>query len=52
MKTLSQAVKSVQIEATHLHEQVDKLVKMLEAFQSELPPSTKDRLDGLYRYVI
>ena len=49
-----QAVKGVKIESKHLHEQVEKLAKMVEAYQSESPASSNfmDRLDGLHRYVI
>ena len=49
-----QAVKGVKIESKHLHEQVEKLAKMVEAYQNESPASSNlmDRLDGLHRYVI
>ena len=49
-----QAVKGVQIESKQLHEQVEKLGKILEAYQNELLAGShvKDRLDGLHRYVI
>ena len=49
-----QAVKEVQIESKQLHEQVEKLGKILEAYQSESLAGShlKDRLDGLHRYVV
>lgn len=49
-----QAVKDVQIESKRLQEQVEKLEKILQAYQSELLVGShlKDRLDGLHRYVV
>ena len=49
-----QAVNDVQIESEQLHEQVKKLGKILEAYQSEslAGSNLKDRLDGLHRYVV
>ena len=49
-----QAVKGVKIEFERLHEQVEKLAKMIEASQNQSPASSnlRDRLDGLRRYVI
>ena len=49
-----QAVKDVQIESKRLHEQVEKLEKILEAYENKLLVGShlKDRLDGLYRYVV
>ena len=49
-----QAVNDVQIQSKQLHEQVEKLERILEAYQSESLAGShlKDHLDGLYRYVI
>ena len=49
-----QAVNDVQIQSKQLHEQVEKLERILEAYQSESLAGShlKDRLDGLYRYVV
>ena len=49
-----QEVKDVQIESKRLQEQVEKLEKILQAYQSELLVGShlKDRLDGLNRYVV
>ena len=49
-----QAVKGVQIESKQLHGQVEKLEKILEAYQNESLAGShlKDRLDGLHRYVV
>ena len=45
------AIKDVQIESKRLHEQIEILRRMLEAYQSGLPTGSnlKDRLDGLRR---
>ena len=50
-KRVLQVINDVQIESKRLHEQIEMLRKMLEAYQSGLPAGRhlKDRLDGLHR---
>ena len=51
-KLVRQKAKKIPIKGADLHGRVEKLEKMLEACQSELPSSAKDRLAGLHQYVV
>ena len=50
-KRVLQVINDVQIESKRLHEQIEILRKMLEAYQSGLPAGSnlKERLDGSQR---